>query len=261
MFAVALAWLAIPAAVQAANFDLGVTQPCGRAVKPGGTLDVESTVTNLGTQPFPAAYVELGTLRGTNLEKGADDPYISFSSSQGSCENKVLASVYTYHSLVCTLGPLAPGQTAEIHATMRVNQSAVHSTILLPNDHEGGYSDGGGSNNIGSQPFYLDVPPTVSGSKRLKLIGLPQGCVTGDFTLTARSKAARTKKMMITADLGFDETGYGREFRKQVKGRKITMTIPASKAQLQLEGTYSLVVKAKLGGGHSLKTTIEFTRC
>lgn len=263
LFVVAVALLVVPTAARAANFDLGVTQTLSAAkVTPGGTLDVESTVTNLGTQPYPESYVELATLRGQNLELGADDPYVSFSSSQGSCEKRALQAFgNTYHSLVCSLGSLAPGQTAVIHATMQVNQSADHVTVLLPNDHEGGYSDAVGSNNALNQFFYLDVPPTVSGSKRLKLIGLPQGCVTGDFTLTVKSQVARTKKMKINADLGYDATGSGLFFSKQVKGRRITMKIPASRSEIQLEGSYSLVVRAKLGGGHALKTRIEFTRC
>jgi Domain of unknown function DUF11 len=263
VFVVAVAWLAIPAAVQAANYDLGVTQTLSTTkVTPGGMLDVESTVTNLGTQPYPEAYVDLGTLRGQNLELGADDPYISFSSSQGSCvDDSRQAFGSTYHDLVCSLGPLAPGQIAQVHASLRANENAVHETALLASPTEGGYSDGVPSNNARAQAFYLDLPPTVSGSKRLKLIGLPQGCVTGDFTLTVKSQVARTKKMRINADLGFDENGSGLLLSKQVKGRKITMKIPASKSEIQLDGSYTLVLKAKLGGGHALTTKIEFRRC
>ena len=43
------------------------------------------------------------------------------------------------------------------------------------------------------------------------------------------------------------------------------MRVPASKADFQIdEGafpTYSVIVKAKLGGGHSETTKIEFKRC
>ena len=43
------------------------------------------------------------------------------------------------------------------------------------------------------------------------------------------------------------------------------MKVPASRAEFQIdEGafpSYTLIVKAKLGGGHALKTTIEFKRC
>jgi hypothetical protein len=258
---VVLALLAVPSAAPAFEDDLGVTQSLSATrAKPGGTISVESTVTNVGTRAQPETFVELGTLAA--YERGANDPYVSFSSSQGSCvDNSAEAFGTVYHDLVCTLGALAPGQTAVVHASMQINQSAVHSTILLPNDHEGGYLDANHSNDAGSQAFYLDVPPTVSGSKKIKLLGLPQGCATGDFTLTAKSKIARTKKMRVNAELGLGEEGSGLTFSKQVKGRKISMSIPASKAEPQLTGSYTVVVKAKLGGGHALKTTIEFTRC
>ena len=73
--ALAAAWLAIPAAAQAAN-DLGVTQALSATkAKPGGKIEVTSTVTNLGTETSEATYVELATLKGKILTFGANDPY------------------------------------------------------------------------------------------------------------------------------------------------------------------------------------------
>ena len=64
VLALAVAWLALPAAAQAAN-DLGVTQALSATkAKPGATIEVTSTVTNLGTQPIPEAHVELAAERG-----------------------------------------------------------------------------------------------------------------------------------------------------------------------------------------------------
>ena len=80
----------------------------------------------------------------------------------------------------------------------------MQSTTLLPNPGKTNTATPTSSNDARNQPFYLNVPPKVRGSKQLKLIGLPRGCVTGDFTLTAISKVAQTKKMKIKADLGFD---------------------------------------------------------
>lgn len=266
VLALAAAWLAIPAAAHAAGSDLGVTQTLSATkAKPGGTIDVTSTVTNLGTQPATEAYVELAALKGKILVFGTNDPYTSFTSSQGSCAANSEQGITT-EAMVCSLGTLAPGQSVQIHATIRVRESAVQTTTLLPKPGENEYSDAVKSNDARNQPFYLNVPPKVRGSKLLKLIGLPRGCVTGDFTLTAVSKVAQTKKMKIKADLGFNsKNGRHLLFSKQANGRRIKMKVPASKADFQIdEGafpSYTLIVKAKLGSGHTEMTTVEFKRC
>jgi hypothetical protein len=266
VLALAAAWLALPAAAQAAGNDLGVTQTLSATkAKPGATIDVTSTVTNLGTQPATEAYVELATLKGKILVFGANDPYTSFTTSQGSCADNADQGI-TSEAMVCNLGPLAPGQSVQIKATIRVRESAVQTTTLMPKPGENEYQDAVKSNDAKNQPFYLDVPPKVRGSKLLKLIGLPRGCVSGDFTLTVVSKVAQTKKMKIKADLGFNrKNGHHLLFTKQANGPKIKMRIPASKADFQIdEGafpSYTLIVKAKLGGGNAETTKVEFKRC
>jgi hypothetical protein len=266
VLALAAAWLAMPAAAQAAGNDLGVTQTLSATkAKPNGTINVTSTVTNLGTQPVPEAFVELATLKGKILVFGANDPYVSFSSSQGSCAANAEQGITT-EAMVCSLGSLAPGQSAQLHATIRVRESAVQTTTLLPKPGDNEYTDAVKSNDASNQPFYLNVPPKVSGSKLLKLSGLPKGCVSGDFTLTAVSKVAQTKKMKIKADLGFNrKNGHHLLFTKQANGRTVKMKVPASKADFQIdEGafpSYILIVKAKLGDGHVETAKVEFKRC
>jgi len=263
---VAAAWLALPAAAQAADNDLGVTQTLSATkAKPSGRIDVSSTVTNLGTQPYADAYVELATLKGKILVFGANDTYTSFSSSQGTCAANADQGI-TSEAMVCALGTLAPGQSVQIHATIRVAESAVQTTTLMPRPGENEYTDAVKSNNASNQSFYLDVPPKVSGSKLLKLIGLPRGCVRGDFTLTVVSKVPQTKKMKIKADLGFNrKNGHHLLFTKKASGSKIKMRVPASKADFQIdEGafpTYTLIIKAKLGSGNAETTKVEFKRC
>jgi len=261
----AAAWLAMPAAAQAAN-DLGVTQALSATkAKPNATIDVTSTVTNLGSQPYADAYVELATLKGKILVFGTNDPYTSFTSSQGSCSDNADQGI-TSQAMVCALGTLAPGQSVQIKATIRVRESAVQTTTLMPRPGENEYQDAVKSNDARNQPLYLDVPPKVHGSKLLKLVGLPRGCVAGDFTLTAVSKVAQTKKMKVKADLGFNrKNGHHLLFTKQANGGRVKMRVPASKADFQIdEGafpTYTLIVKAKLGGGHAETAKVEFKRC
>jgi hypothetical protein len=217
----AAAWLAIPAGAQAAANDLGVTQTISATkAKPGGAINVTSTVTNLGTEPAADVHVELAALKGKILVFGANDPYSSVSSSQGSCADNAEQGITT-QALVCPLGALAPGQSVQIKATIAVRESAVQTTTLLPKPGENEYTDADKSNDAANQPFYLDVPPKVSGSKKLKLTGLPRGCVTGDFTLTAVSKVAGAKKMKIKADLGFNrKNGHHLLFSKQANGAR-----------------------------------------
>ena len=256
--------LAMPAAAQAAP-DLGVTQTLSaKKAKPGKTVEVTSMVTNLGTETSSDTRVELAALKGKILVIAANDPYVSFSSSQGSCATNAEQGITT-EALVCALGSLAPGQSAQIKATIRVSESAIQQTTLLPPLGGNEYSDAVKSNDASSQPIYLDVPAKVSGSKALKLTGVPKSCVTGNFTLTAVSKAAGTKKVKVKADLGFDPKN-GRHIlaSKQVKGKRITMQIPASRAAVQIdEGnfpSYSVIVKAK-AGGQALVAKVEFKRC
>ena len=264
--AAALASLAIPAAGQAANPDLGVTQTISATkVKPGQAIQVTSTVTNNGPASHPETYVELAALKGKILVFGANATYTSFSTSQGSCEKGAEQAV-TNEALVCNLGTLASGQSVTIRATIQVNESAVQTTSLLPKPGENEYNDSDKSNDASNQTFFLNVPAKVVGSKQLKLSGVPRGCVSGNFTLTATSKVAGTKKMKIKADLGFS-TSNGRHllFSKQVNGKKIKLLIPASRAEKQIdEGafpTYTVIVKAKLGGGHAAVAKVLFKRC
>src|SRR2546423_5891696 len=114
LIAVLAAMLALPAAAQAAT-DLGITQNLSdKTVKPGGTLNINVTVSNLGTTTTDA-FVDIDSLGGHG--KAANNPYTSFSSSQGSCsDHSSVGYGMLYHYLVCSLGPLSPGQTATINA-------------------------------------------------------------------------------------------------------------------------------------------------
>jgi hypothetical protein len=258
--------VALPAASQAAANDVGVSQSLSASKsKPGGTVDVTATVTNNGSQAATQVYVELATLKGKILVFGANDPYTSFSTTQGKCsQDTERASAST--ALECNLGTLAPGQSAQIKATIRVTESAVQLTTLLPIPGENEYKDAVKSNDSASNPIYLDVPAKVTGSKLIKLRGVPRSCVRGNFTLTATSRVAGTKKMKMKADLGFS-TKNGRHllFSKQVRGKKVKLKIPAKKAVIQIdEGnfpSYLVIIKAKLGGGHAVKTIVRFKRC
>jgi hypothetical protein len=261
--AVVLALLALPASAQALT-DVGVTQtPSARIVKPGGLVTFTVDVRNLGDQPsaYGSVYVELASF--ADYAHAADAPYKSISTTRGSCaDNSSVGYGMLYHYVDCDLGVMGPGETARITATVQVNQSMHHSTVLLPAADGGEYFDDNNSNNASGQRIAVDIPPVVTGSRKLKLQGVPDGCVDGDFTIRVAAKGTFVKKVMAAINLGFDQDGYGIDFRKQQRGTHLVARIPASKIfDPPLAQQYKLHVKAKRGGRKPYVAQIAFTIC
>jgi len=252
--------LAAPAAAEA-KIDLAISGTASaHLVSPGQTVSFEFTVANQGSETFPQTFVNLFSLRGHGL--GASNPYSSISASQGSCKEESGSAFNSYYySVVCELGSLAPGASARIKAVVTVNESMNHIAALLPNAHEGGYQDDDNSNNEVVDRIGVSTPPAISGSKAIKLKGLPAGCVPGDFTLRASTKAAGVKKMSASMDLGFDQEGVGHFFQKVVRGKKLVAKVPGSQLAVELGKTYTLHIKAKKGGGRKLETVVELRPC
>jgi hypothetical protein len=239
--------LVVPATAQAVRYDLGVTvNPSARTVSRGQSVSFDITITNHGTEAFEASFVNLFSLRGHGL--GANNPYTSVSTSQGACKD-VGGEAFNshYYTWVCELGALAPGASAKIKAAVTVNESMNHIVALLPNAYEGGYQDENNSN--------------VTGSKAIKLKGLPTGCTTGDFTLRASTKAAGVKKMSATMEYGYTPEGVGQDLRKIARGHKLVVNVPASHFPVELGKSFELHIKAKKGGGRKLETVVLLTPC
>lgn len=254
----ASAALAVPAMAQA-SFDLAVSQTqSATVVDKGASVTFTADVKNVGTETDEAVFIELGSLGGHG--RGADDPYQSFSTSQGTCADRSGEAYGTvYHLIVCELGPLAPGASAHIVATVQANQSAHYSAILLPNAFEGGYQDADNSNNEAFARVTVSTPPVLSGSKKIKLTGLPTGCAPGDFTFRAIAKVKGVKKM--SASVYYMVDGNGHEWKKRASGSHLTGKVPVSLLSNELGLFYKLVVKAKQGGGKHLTTTVTFQPC
>jgi len=252
--------LALPSVAKASE-DLAITQvPSAHVVDVGKTVDLKITVANQGTNADEGVFVSLSSLRGHG--QGANNPYLSYSSSQGKCiDTSGEAYGYYYYVLVCELGPLAAGASAQISATARVNESMNHFATLLPNAYEGGYYDGDNSNNAATDRIDASSPPTLTGSKKIKLRGLPAGCASQDFTLRAVGKVRGVKKMSASLFLGFDDEGDGQEWHKVATGNRLVAKVPVSRLTPELNESYELNVKAKLGGGRHLKETVTFQAC
>jgi hypothetical protein len=249
--------MALPASAGAARRDLGITQEASaKVVDKGATATYTITVTNLGSEAYEAVYVNIFSLKGEGL--GAANPYRSVSTSQGTCPDQ---TVGTYHQLVCTLGPLASGASVRIVAVVEVNDSMNHIAALLPNPYEGGFNDDNNANNEAIVRTTASTPPTVSGSKKIKLSGLPSGCAPGDFILRAKANVKGVKKMRASLFLGFNAEGEGGTWEKTVRGDHLRVKVPASRLAPELGVFYKLKVKAKRGGAKPLTTTVTFQPC
>jgi hypothetical protein len=253
------AFLALPASARAFT-DIGVTQtPSARVVQPGGLVTIHIEVKNLGGTPnqYGGVFVELASF--ADYGQGADAPYQSFSTTRGTCADN---STGGYHFIDCDLGTMNPADTAEITATAKVNQSMYHSVVLMPSLGGGEYFDDKNSNNGAGNRIAIDKPPTITGSRKLKLQGVPNGCFSGDFTLRAVAKGTHVKKLQASLDLGFDENGDGQFFKKVQNGTHLVARIPVSKIFAPpLAKQYVLHVKAKRAGRKPYEALITFTVC
>ena len=257
---VLVAACALPSFARAASFDVGVSQTqSASVVAKGGLVTFTVDVKNLGTVADEGVFIELGSL--VEHGRAADAPYQSFTTSQGTCADQSSEAYgMLYHFIVCELGPLAPGASARITAVAQVNQSANFAAILLPNAHEGGYQDGNNSNNEAGGRVTVSVPPTVVGSKKIKVSGLPTGCATGDFTIHAVAKARKVKKM-VASFLTWNGS-EGETWKRTVSGKRLTAKIPVSTLANELGRFYKLKIKAKIRGtSRFLTTTVTFQPC
>ena len=252
--------LALPVAAHAASFDFGVTQTqSANIVSKGGLVTFTVDVKNLGTVEDEAVFIELGSL--VEHGRAADAPYQSFTTSQGTCSDQSSEAYgMIYHFIVCELGAMAPGASAHITAVAKVNQSAYFSTYLLANAHEGDYIDGNNSDNAAGGRVTVSVPPTVVGSKKIKVTGLPTGCATEDFTIHAVAKAKKVKKM-VASFLTWNGS-EGESWKRTANGKRLNAKIPVSELANELSRFYKLTIKAKIRGtSHFLKTTVTFQPC
>ena len=244
----------LPAAASAATRDLAISQTqSATVVSKGDLVTFTVDVKNVGTTEAEGVFVEVDSL--VLHGRAADAPYQSFSTTQGTCSDQSSEAYgMIYHFIVCELGPMAPGASARITAVAKVNQSANFSAFLLPNAHEGGYEDGNNSNNSAGGRVTVSVPPTVVGSKKIKVTGLPAGCATGDFTIHAVAKAKKVKKMVASFLTWNGEEGESWE--KRSNGKRLTAKIPVSELSNELGRFYKLKIKAKIRGtSHFLTTT------
>jgi Domain of unknown function DUF11 len=251
----AICALSLPAAAQAAG-DIAIGQePSARVIKPGGTVTIDITVTSRGSGSSSAGDVFISMLSTSGHGQTADNPYQSIKTSQGTCE----ITSDEYQSALCSLGAVPPGTSIHVVAVIAVRQSMNHLAYVRSDGYRE-YPDDDRRNNESAVTVYADKPPTVSGSKRLVLKGLPDGCFSKNFSLLIVAKAPNVRKVTFFA-LPIDEFGNGNGFQRKAKGSRLRVTVPVSKFVLSLGVRYDFKVKAKFRGRPPLKATVTFERC
>jgi hypothetical protein len=236
---------ALPAS---AGADLVVSQTASpKPVKKGELVTVTVTVTNPGPRAVDAetAQVEMFPLRGST-HQAANNPYESVTSSVGTC---ALNPTGAYHVADCFLGEFAVGATAQLVATLRVNESMTHSV----------------GPKVGA-PVELGIaastPPLVTGARQIRLAGLPTGCVPGNFPLTVTVSARNVREVVASLNLGYDENGDGETWRRAANGRRLVATVPAAGIHdARIGRAYRLRIRASRRGGPALRRTVTFELC
>lgn len=253
--AVAVATLALPAAAGAVSFDVSIAHTeSADPVQKGTLVTYTTTVTNQGTETFEGLGLDLYGL-GPGNSRAVQNPYRSADPSQGSC---VISPAGDYQQALCDLGSLAPGGTAQVSSVVEMNFSTDNVAGLLRCDF-GPLScvaadDQDPSDDQASERTTVIVPPAISGSRKVKLRGLPDGCVAGDLVLQAKVKGSDVK--------GIKAKLIGRNLSERLgrsNGNKLTFTLPGS--ELEQARFYDLNVNVTRKGAPGLKRTVELQAC
>jgi hypothetical protein len=244
--------------------DLAVSQSASSTlVKKGETVTITVTVQNLSAVPrSPGVGVQMAGLGGGDLV--TSNPYLSASPSQGSCSVEGEGA-----ELFCRLGEVTAGATVQITAAVKMEETMNHVVGFAIEDESGRpanaeYSDGHPGNDFSSLKITASPPPVSTGSPKIRLPGLPQGCVSSDFPLTVVAPSD-AKKVKASLFLGFDEDGAGHQWQRVAGGPRLATTVPISQLREYrhpyLATEYKLKIKARLAGGARLTRTIEFQLC
>jgi hypothetical protein len=242
--ALAIAMLALPALARADTRVVLSQKESADPVRPGDLETYDVSVRNVGSDTlYPDFTVELaGFAPGSS--RVVNNPYRSVTPSQGSCvitnTDAANPGEYGYKWTDCTLGSLAPGATARIKAVVEMNESMDHWVDVL---HGAEY------NFPVFETTIVSTPATLSGSKKIKVKGLPDGCVTDDFTIKARAKARDVKKMVASLE------GHKLEV---TKAKRLKAEVPAAELEY---GFYELKLSAKREAGAKLKSSVTFQHC
>ncbi len=239
----------------AASLDLAVRHAdSADPVLPGASITYTTTVTNQGTETFEGAGLDLFGL-GVGNSKAVFNPYSAATPSQGEC---VIEPAGDYQQALCSLGSLAPGASARVTSVVDANFSTDNVAGLLRCDFGPlscvATSDQDPVDDEDTERTTVIVAPSVSGSPKVRLKGLPEGCVAGDLVIRAKAKGPKVK--------GIKAKLIGRNLSERL-GRsqrsKLTFTLPGS--ELEQARLYDLNVNVTRKAAPGLKRAVELQAC
>ena len=236
-----------------ADLRVSMTGPAGPLPK-GEEATYTTTVTNQGdaaSEPLDSV-VHLSSYRADG-ERPVNNPYVSATPSQGSCTPSNFDSSFgTYYGQECSLGSIAPGASATVTSVVTLNEAMDHNSYVH-----------GGTGGQATVTTLVDSPPTVTGSEKIKLSGLPDACASKDFTMKA--KAGGAKKITVQQRGPLQSTGnpISGEFPKNKKiavekGGKAKVPVDAGSLE---PGYWELKIVAKFDGKPKQTTLVLFQRC
>jgi hypothetical protein len=223
-------------------------------VRSGETAQFTAVASNSGPGTHDQMEVGLLALRAGS-QKAVPNDYLSITTTQGSCTTDPVEPPFNYRSVSCQLGDVPAGGSVQIVTTVRINESMDQLSSILAGATSGIFH----SDSARVRAIY---PPRVSGSNKIKLKGLPDGCVDRDFKLTASSKGAKK----ITASLAgpYDEwhdrlqgSGFSGKIGAE-KGSKLKLDVPLERERA---GFYDLKLAAKFENKPKQKTEVNIQRC
>jgi hypothetical protein len=226
-------------------------------VAEGAQVTYAMTVTNSGAAVDGIVLDVIATK--PNDASPVDNPYVSLTASQGSCA----LGAGSFSGGRCALGSLAAGAAATVTGVVEANFSMRNVATLAACDATGEFCfpiDGGTS----SEETTVNHPPSLTGSKKISIKGLPAACASSTFKAKAKVKAPSVRS--VTASISgprdeFEDALDGFAPPKRVakkKGRKVKAKVKAGTLR---DGFYELTFLAQRKGKPNLKRTATFGVC
>jgi hypothetical protein len=223
-------------------------------------LGVTYTMTVTNTTSFTEE-LWLGTLV-TKIDSDASvaNPYLSIEATQGSCAVDPPDS-YGYTGASCALGPVAGGASVQVRGAVQANFSMRHLATVFNCDPSVGFCP---PFFTSGEPTTVTHAPSLSGSNKIRVRGLPEGCATADFKAKAKAKAPGVRSVTATLSGPRNEFGSpleGSGFSDRIakkQGRRVTANVPAARLR---DGFWDLTFLALRKGAPNLKRTATFQAC
>ena len=219
----------------------------GGPIPKGQTAEYTAVVTNVGDgAAFPEDEVGLYSYR-VGGERPVANPFVSATVSTGApCRIERFPSSFgDYHSAVCSVGGLAPGDSIQIVARAEVNESMDMTA---------------GTDKVTT---LVDAPPVVTGSEKIKVAGLPDSCAHSSFTLKAKAKGAKKVAASLVGPLNSEGKPPAGEVAKNrrlgaAKGAKLKAEVDAGTLD---PAFYEIKLAAKYYGKPKQTASVLFQRC